>query len=80
MSTASLFILINCISGITGQLSKNDVLTEISNYWYLLIAVFIGGQIGNFLSLKIFPNRALALVTALLVIFVAFRMGYKAFF
>jgi len=79
VTTASLFILINSVSGIIGQLTKNAVLTEIPNYWYLLVAVLIGGQVGNFLNLKIFPTRILALVTAILVIFVALRMGFKIF-
>ena len=77
VTTASMFILINSISGIIGQLTKNDVLNEILNYWYLLLAVLIGGQIGNFLNLKIYPTRILALITAILVIFVAVRMGLK---
>ena len=77
VTTASLFILINSISGIIGQLTKNAVLNEILNYWYFLAAVLIGGQIGNFLNLKIFPTRILVLVTAVLVIFVAIRMGFK---
>ena len=76
-TAASLFILINSISGIIGQLTKNNVLLEIPNYWYLLIAVLIGGQIGNFLNLKIFPVRVLALVTASLVLFVAIRIGIR---
>ena len=79
VTSASLFILINSISGIIGQLSKNTVLEEILNYWYLLIIVLIGGQIGNFLNLKIFSTRVLALVTSLLVLFVAFRMGIRSF-
>ena len=74
---ASIFILINSISGVVGQLSKNAVFIEIQNYWYLLLAVMIGGQIGNFLNLKIFPTRALVLVTASLVLFVAIRMGIR---
>ena len=77
ITTASLFILINSISGIIGQLTKNTVLIEIQNYWYLLAAVLIGGQIGNFLNLKIFPTRFLALVTGILVLFVALRMGIR---
>ena len=77
VTTASLFILINSISGIIGQLTKNTVLNEISNYWYLLLVVLVGGQIGNFLNLKIFPTRILALITAILVIFVTVRMGLK---
>ena len=64
---------------IIGQLMKNDVLNEIPNYWDLLLAVLIGGQIGNFLNLKIFPTRILALITAILVIFVATRMIFKIF-
>ena len=80
VTIASLFILINSISGIIGQLTKNVVLAEVLNYWYLLVAVLIGGQTGNFLNLKIFPSRTLALVTAFLVIFVAFRMGLRIFF
>jgi len=79
ITVVSLFILINSISGIIGQLTKNVVLIEIQNYWYLLIAVLIGGQIGNFLNLKIFSVRILALVTALLVLFVAIRMGVHLF-
>ena len=79
VTAASLFILINCVSGIIGQLTKNAVLIEILNYWFLLLAVLIGGQFGNFLNLKIFPTRILALLTAGLVLFVAFRLGIKLF-
>ena len=80
VTSASLFILINSVSGIIGQLTKNEVLNEISNYWFLLLAVLIGGQIGNFLNLKIFSTRILALVTSALVLFVAIRIGLKIFF
>ena len=79
VTTASLFILINSLSGIFGQLTKSTVLNEIQNYWFLFLAVLIGGQIGNFLNLKIFPTRILALVTATLVLFVAIRMAFKIF-
>jgi len=79
VTAASLFILINSLSGIIGQLTKNTVLNEIQSYWFLLLAVLIGGQLGNFLNLKIFPTRVLALVTSCLVLFVAIRMAYKLF-
>ena len=79
VTTASLFILINSLSGIVGQLTKNVVISEIPNYWFLLLAVLIGGQVGNFLNLKIFPTRILALVTAGLVLFIAIRIAYKLF-
>ena len=77
VTTASIFILINSFSGIIGQLTKNAVFNEISNYWVLLLAVIIGGQFGNFLNLKLFSTKILALLTAALVIFVAIRMGLK---
>jgi len=79
VTTASLFILINSISGIVGQLTKQNILTDLSNYWFLILAVFIGGQLGNFLNLKIISSRVLVLITSLLVIFVAIRLALKIF-
>ena len=79
VTTASLFILINSISGILGQLTKENILTELSNYIPLFISVFIGGLLGNYLNLKIFTSRVLAVITSLLVIFVSIRMGVRIF-
>ncbi len=79
-STASLFILINSIFGIAGQLTKEIVLNEFLNYWPLFLVVLIGGQIGNYLNIKFLSNRALALMTSLLVIFIAIRMGSRILF
>ena len=77
VTTSSIFILINSFAGIIGQLTKSYVLNDIIEYWYLLFFVLIGGQIGNYLNLKILPTRFLALITSCLVIFVAIRMGLK---
>ena len=79
VTTASLFILINSISGILGQLTKENILIEISNYLPLFLCVFIGGLIGNYLNLKIFTSRILAIITSFLVLFVSIRMGIKVF-
>ena len=79
VTTASLFILVNSISGIFGQLTKDDILIELANYLPLFICVFIGGLLGNYLNLKIFTSRMLAITTSLLVIFVSIRMGIKVF-
>ena len=76
-SSASLFILINSIFGITGQLTKDQVLDQVTNYWPLFLAVLIGGQIGSLLNIKFLSNKILALLTSFLVIFVAIRMGIK---
>ena len=78
-SAASMFILINSIFGVAGQLTKDIVLNEFLNYWPLFFAVLIGGQIGSFLNLKFLSNKMLALLTSLLVIFVATRMGIRIF-
>ena len=79
ITTASLFIFTNSIAGVFGQLTKENVINELITYLPLFLAVLIGGLIGNYLSLKIFSNRTLALITSFLVILVALRMGYKIF-
>ena len=76
-STASLFILINSMFGVAGQLTKDIVLNEFLNYWPLFVAVLIGGQIGSFLNIKYLSNKVLAIMTSLLVIFVAIRTGFR---
>ena len=76
-STASLFILINSLFGVAGQFTKDIVLNEFLNYWPLFIVVLIGGQIGSFLNIKFLSNKILAVITSLLVIFVAIRMGFR---
>ena len=78
-TTASLFILINSISGILGQITKENILYETTLYWPLFFVVLIGGLLGNYLNLKIFSNRVLVFTTSLLVIFVASRMAFKLF-
>ena len=80
VTTTSLFILINSVSGILGQLTKEYVFNEVVFYWPLFLAVLFGGLFGNYLNIKIFSNRVLALFTSFLVIFVAIRMAFKIFF
>ena len=74
-SSASLFILINSIFGIAGQLTKDQVSDQVISYWPLFLSVLIGGQIGSLLNIKFLSNKILALITSFLVIFVAIRMG-----
>ncbi len=77
VTTSSIFILINSVAGIAGQFTKSNVFNDILEYWYLLFFVLFGGQLGNYLNLKILPTRFLALITSCLVIFVAIRIGIK---
>ena len=76
-ATASLFILVNSLFGVIGRLTKDIVFNEFLNFWPLFLTVFVGGQIGSYLNIKFLSNKTLALMTSLLVIFVAIRMGFK---
>tara|TARA_B110000438_G_scaffold222196_1_gene215570 strand:+ start:67 stop:597 length:531 start_codon:yes stop_codon:yes gene_type:complete len=74
---ASIFILLNSISGLLGQLMKdgNQNITLIFlEYAWLLLAVFIGGQIGSHLNIKVFQPILIRRFTALLIIYVSCRM------
>jgi uncharacterized membrane protein YfcA len=76
-TAASLFILINSIFGIAGQLTKNIVFEEFLYYWPLFLCVLVGGQIGNLLNIKFLSNKTLAIITSMLIIFVSIRMGIR---
>ena len=76
-ASASLFILTNSVFGVAGQLTKDIVFNEFLNFWPLFLAALLGGQIGNFLNIKFLSNKTLALITSVLVIFVAIRMGFR---
>lgn len=74
---ASLYILINSIAGVAGQLVKNDPAvfgSVLDSYWPMMVAVLIGGQIGGMLGLRLFSPRILRSMTALLVGYVAVRL------
>ncbi len=79
ITTASLFILINSISGILGQFTKENTFYDLTNYWMLFLSVLIGGFIGNYLNLKVLSSRTLTIMTSLLIIFVSVRIGIKLF-
>ncbi len=68
----SLFIFINSIAGLLGQVKKLDSLnqlTELYSYLPLFVAVFIGGQIGSYFSCKKFDNKHVRIVTAILIFY-----------
>ncbi|ATL49944.1 hypothetical protein COR50_18075 [Chitinophaga caeni] len=65
-ATSSVFILVNSISGIMGQLTKLSGKMDYSKIIYLGLAVFIGGQLGSRMSLKWNP-LVIKRITAVLV-------------
>lgn len=74
---ASVYILINSIAGIAGQIVKTGSATlayTAASYWPLLLAVLMGGQIGGVIGLRFFPPRILRTITAVLVGYVAVRL------
>jgi uncharacterized membrane protein YfcA len=76
-ATASLFILVNSLFGLAGQLVKNGpgaFGAAIGASLPLLIAVVIGGQIGSLLALRVLPVRWIRWLTALLVLVVGVRL------
>jgi uncharacterized protein len=79
---ASIYILINSIAGIAGQLAKGgpaSFVGPLSTYWPLMVAVLIGGQIGSHIGVKLLSPRLLRGLTALLVGYVAITLLYKVF-
>lgn len=76
-ATTSLFILINSLTGLAGQLAKNgaerfsDALTPALP---LLLAVVLGGQLGSLLALRWLPERVIRWLTAALTIWAGSRL------
>ena len=79
-ATTSLFILINSLSGLVGQLSKNGVGifgAALSDALPLLIAVVLGGQLGSILALRWLPERVIRALTAALTIWAGGQLLYR---
>ena len=76
-ATTSLFILINSLAGLLGQLAKAgpDRFTEaLAGGLPLLIAVILGGQLGSLMALRLLPERMIRWLTAALTIWAGSRL------
>lgn len=76
-ATASLFILVNSLFGLAGQLLKHGPAMfggAIAEALPLLVAVVVGGQIGSLLAVRVLPLRWIRWLTALLVGVVGARL------
>ncbi|WP_417621599.1 sulfite exporter TauE/SafE family protein [Parasphingorhabdus sp.] len=76
-ATASVFILVNSIAGLGGQVMKSGwVIGEgaIISYWPLFLGVVLGGQVGSFLVSRALPENWIRRLTALLILYVAIRL------
>lgn len=65
---ASIFILVNSISGLIGQLARSSAL-DWNFMWPLLLAVLAGGQIGTRLGARKFNPVYIKRITAVLILF-----------
>jgi len=81
-ATASFFILVNSAAGLIGQTMKQGTtahLAELTDYVWLGVAVFVGGQIGSRLSTRALSGRVVKRLTGVLVIYVGGRLLYMSF-
>ncbi len=76
-ATTSLFILINSLAGLAGQLAKagpERFGEALAGGLPLLIAVVLGGQLGSLLAQRLLPERIIRWLTAALTIWVGARL------
>lgn len=76
-ATASLFILVNSLSGLVGQLVKGGpdrLSSAVTLGLPLLVAVAIGGQIGSLLAARLLPPTWIRWLTAALTLWVGARL------
>jgi uncharacterized membrane protein YfcA len=76
-AASALFILVNSLFGLGGQLIKNGPERfgeAIALGLPLLIAVVVGGQIGSLLAVRYLPRNAIRWLTAALTIYVGARL------
>ena len=79
-ATTSLFILINSLTGLAGQLAKagpERFGEALGGGLPLLVAVVIGGQLGSLLALRFLPERIIRWLTAALTIWAGTQLLLK---
>ncbi|MEY3658799.1 MAG: hypothetical protein RL425_1560 [Pseudomonadota bacterium] len=79
-ATASLFILINSITGLMGQLVKlgsTGALPEVADYWPLALAVVVGGQLGSIAGIRLLSPTLVRRATGLLILYVAAQLAWR---
>jgi uncharacterized membrane protein YfcA len=80
-ATCSLFILVNSLSGLAGQISKLGSAAEPLmrvTYLALPVAVFVGGQLGSRAAAKWLPVSPIRRLTGALIVVVALRLLWQA--
>ena len=73
-SLASVFILVNSLSGLIGLNVAGTFQVDTDLILKLLVAVVLGGSIGSYLSNEKFNARIIGVLTAILVTYVGLRL------
>lgn len=76
-ATASVFILVNSISGIAGQLTQLPPSVDYRLILFLCLAVFAGGQLGSRMAIKRFNPLVIRRMTAVLIFVAGIEVLYK---
>ena len=79
-ATTSFFILVNSISGLTGQFSNPDFKIQWEFTLLFLVTVLLGSITGNQLSYKLLNPITLKKGTAILIAFVGLKILWKSLF
>lgn len=79
-ATASIFILLNSMSGLVGQYLNPDFSINWNLTLLLLVAVLFGGILGSRISNRYFSPIQLKKATAILIAFVSIRILIKYLF
>jgi uncharacterized protein len=80
--TCAAFIFVNSIAGLAGQLGKDDGFNRVQalgSYWLLFPSVVIGGLLGSALGSGRLRPAHVRYATAVLVLYVAVRLGLRYF-
>lgn len=77
--TCALFILVNSIAGLAGQLAKGagESGAILADHWLLFPAVAAGGAIGSTLGSSRLDPKYIRILTALLILYVAVRLAIR---
>lgn len=73
-SLASVFILVNSIAGLIGLTVAGTFQVSYDLIFQLILAVILGGGLGSYLSNEKFSVRIIGVLTAILVMYVGFRL------
>ncbi len=79
-AASTVFILANSFFGLAGQLVKSNFTIDLNIILPLMIAVFVGGQIGTHFAVYRFNTRTLRLVTASLIFVASVNLFWKVLF